>query len=69
MTAKTAIERAFEIARSGRFTRLDYLQKQLAQEGYDPSSIFGRQISKQLHALAREAKAKQADPSPMSAEP
>lgn len=37
---KTVIERAFEIARSGQFRRMDYLRKQLEKEGYDAAPLL-----------------------------
>jgi hypothetical protein len=53
---KTVLERAFDIARSGRCINVGDLIKRLHQEGYDTSQIEGNQLKKQLLRLITEAK-------------
>jgi hypothetical protein len=52
---KTALERAFELARSGRFQTVTELKKVVSREGYQASQLEGSQLSRQLMALIREA--------------
>jgi hypothetical protein len=53
---KSAIERAFELARSGRFEGTDNIKDQLKHEGYSQDQLFGSALLKQLRGLIREAK-------------
>ena len=48
---KTSLERAFELARSGMFSDLGTLERQLRDEGYAQSQLEGASIRKQLLAL------------------
>jgi hypothetical protein len=50
-----AIERAFELARSGRCVTLKQIQDCLRAEGYTHDLIVGRYLSAQLRQLMREA--------------
>ena len=52
---KTALERAFELARSGRFQTVTELKKVVSREGYQASQLEGSQLSRQLTALIRES--------------
>ena len=52
---KTSLERAFELARSGKVPSLQILQKRLASEGYTKSQIEGRVLKKQLNAIIEKA--------------
>lgn len=54
---KSCLERAFEIARSGRTPNLLYLLNQLKSEGYGPDHIQGPVLKKQLSELIEKAKA------------
>jgi hypothetical protein len=36
----SALERAFQLTRSGRIATVDDIKKQLRHEGYDVSSVF-----------------------------
>ena len=56
---KTALERAFDIARAGRCATVSDLVKCLIQEGYSAEQIEGHQIKKQLSRLMQEAKTAQ----------
>jgi hypothetical protein len=53
----TALERAFQLARSGRMTTLDDIKMQLKQEGYDERVVAdgGRLLMTQLRELIKAA--------------
>jgi hypothetical protein len=53
----TALERAFQLARSGRPKSIDDIKRELAKEHYSSGQISGNAIKKQLLALIREAQA------------
>lgn len=46
--SKTALERAFDLARSGRFLTVSALKKAVADEGYARSQLDGPALSRQL---------------------
>jgi hypothetical protein len=50
------LERAFELAKSGRYDNLHQLKADLRAEGYITDSITGRQFTKQLGDLIRTAR-------------
>jgi hypothetical protein len=52
----TAVERAFQLAKSGVCLSVADLKKQLRLEGYATTQIVGRTISKQLRALIEAAR-------------
>lgn len=52
----TALERAFQIAKSGTCASVADLKKQLRAEGYSIAQVTGRVLSKQLDALIRGAR-------------
>jgi hypothetical protein len=54
-TRKTALERAFELARSGECINLPALIKRLDNEGYSGNQIEGPQLKKQLAGLIERA--------------
>ena len=58
---KTTLERAFEIARSGKTADLTDLRKQLKQEGYVVAQVEGSSIARQLRALMRSAVGSQSE--------
>lgn len=64
---KTALERAFELARSGRFQTVTELKKLVIREGYQASQLEGSQLSRQLAALIRESNV--LPPEPVEPEP
>ena len=47
----TALERAFELARSGTYSSVSEIKAKLNFEGYYGDQITGRQLAKQLGAL------------------
>ena len=53
---KTALERAFELARSGRCLDISDVKKHLQSERYDVKQIEGRALKKQLLVLMEKAK-------------
>ena len=54
---KSCLERAFEIARSGRAPNFPFLVKQLKSEGYGQDQVQGPALKKQLNALIEKARA------------
>ena len=48
---KTSLERAFELARSGMFSDLGALARQLRDEGYQQTQLEGASVRKQIRAL------------------
>lgn len=56
----TALERAFELAKSGDYATVSDLTKQLKSEGFATSQITGPSLSKQLRELCAEAVAAKA---------
>ena len=55
---KTALERAFELARSGRYLRLDQLLRRLNSEGYLGEQVTGPAVRKQLSQAIKESKSR-----------
>ena len=53
----TALERAFQLARSGHMATVDDIRKRLKQEGYDERAVAdgGRSLTTQLRGLIRAA--------------
>jgi hypothetical protein len=52
----TAMERAFDLARSGRFATLAEIMKSLSHEGYSADQIEGPLLKRQLTDLIRAAR-------------
>jgi hypothetical protein len=52
----TALERAFQIAKSGDCKSVADLKKQLQKEGYSLDKVSGWTLSKQLTALIKAAR-------------
>jgi hypothetical protein len=55
MQRMTSMERAFHLARSGRFTRLTEVVTTLDREGYSTSQIQGPLLKRQLTDLIKAA--------------
>jgi hypothetical protein len=53
----TALERAFQLARSGRPKSIDDIKRALANEHYSSGQITGNTLRKQLLTLIQEAQA------------
>jgi hypothetical protein len=52
----TAIERAFELAKTGRYLTVEEIRNRLLAEGYFAAAITGPQLSGQLKALIETAR-------------
>ena len=48
---RNALERAFELARSGEARTVSEIKKKLKSEGYSLADFVGRQLSRQLRAI------------------
>jgi hypothetical protein len=53
---KTGVERAFEMAREGRFDNVTAIKRAVAREGYETDQIVGPILRKQLRDLIRDAR-------------
>jgi hypothetical protein len=49
----SALERAFELARSGKAASIDAIRTTLKREGYGVTQLVGPQLIRQLRALIR----------------
>ena len=56
MGQRSVLERAFELARSGRFTRVSDVTRALVEDHYDISQLQGASLRRQLRALVRSAR-------------
>jgi hypothetical protein len=54
---KTSLERAFELARSGKYRTIRELIRELSSEGYSAEQVEGKQVRTQLLRLVRAPKA------------
>jgi hypothetical protein len=54
----TALERAFQLAKSGDYKSVSDIKKRLSAEGYSVAQVTGRVLSKQLDALIKAAAAR-----------
>jgi hypothetical protein len=54
---RTSLERAFELARSGRYASIDEIKQRLKAELYDQHMIEGRSLRSQLRALIAKSRA------------
>ena len=48
---KTALERAFELARTGRYPTVELIRRAISAEGYFQNQLEGRDLTRQLRAL------------------
>jgi hypothetical protein len=62
----TTLERAFQIARSGRAPTVGRIKRALADEGYDQRQIEGQSLTKQLKALINAAKSRWREPAALN---
>lgn len=53
---KTALERAFELAQSGRCLNVSDINQRLLSETFDPVFSEGKALKAQLNSLIEEAK-------------
>lgn len=52
---KTCLEMAFELARSGKFTDIDHLERSLRADGYATAQLDGPSLRRQLRAVLAAA--------------
>jgi hypothetical protein len=52
----SAVERAFQLAASGRYLTVSEIKSTLAREGYRHQLVEGRQLAKQLVAVITKAR-------------
>jgi hypothetical protein len=52
----TALERAFQLAKSGAFTSVHAIKQQLSAEGFAAAQVTGKSLAKQLNALIKAAR-------------
>ena len=52
---KTALERAFDLARSGEYSTVNRIKDRLKAEGYTMAQVDGKALTKQLRALMKDA--------------
>jgi transketolase N-terminal domain/subunit len=52
----SALERAFQLAKSGRCASVQDVKRDMKKEGYSVSQVTGRMLQKQLNALIEEAR-------------
>lgn len=52
---QTALERAFELAKSGEYSTVNVIKGKLRSEGYPLDQVDGKALTKQLRALMRDA--------------
>lgn len=53
---KTTLERAFELARSGKYTQVSDLKRDVIAEGYVKNQLDGQALSRQLLQLIRASR-------------
>ena len=52
---KTALERAFELARTGRYPTVELIRRAVSAEGYFKNQLEGRELSRQLREIIAAA--------------
>jgi hypothetical protein len=55
------LERAFELAKSGDYSSVTNIKRQLQQEGYDSAQINGPSLLRQLSKIIKTASSKRAE--------
>ena len=63
-STKTTLQRAFELARSGRFRNVPDLRRQLKRKGYQAEQVAGPALILQLRDLMRDNRAAKANRGP-----
>lgn len=56
---KTALERAFELARSGEYPTVELIKRKIAGEGYSQDQLQGATLRRQLRGLIEAARVTQ----------
>jgi hypothetical protein len=52
---KSALERAFELAREGSCSSVTHIRRRMQREGYQYEQVEGRELHRQLRALILQA--------------
>jgi hypothetical protein len=52
----SALERAFQLARSGRVAQVGHIKQQLRREGYNERAVEGPSLSSQLRNIIKIAR-------------
>jgi hypothetical protein len=65
----TELERAFQLATSGRSSSVDDIRKQLRKERYTGAHITGKALMKQLTALIQRSRVRPGEPQAQSSRP
>ena len=55
---KTALERVFELARSGRYLRLGHILQRLNDEDYSDQQVVGPVVRRQLNQAIKESRSR-----------
>lgn len=55
-TSKTPLERAFELARTGRYMTVAEVKAAMSAEGYGTEQVTGPTLMKQLRGIIAESK-------------
>ena len=55
---KTALERAFELANSGKIQSVGELRRAVSREGYTATHLEGQALGRQLAQIIRRSKAR-----------
>ena len=55
LSRATPLERAFDLARSGRFRKLEDIKRTLKSEGYSLEQLTGTSLARQLRQTMKEA--------------
>ena len=59
----SALERAFQLAKSGQVSKVEDIKPQLKREGYDASEVFlGQSLRVQLNGLIKAARVTLSEP-------
>lgn len=56
-SSKTALERAFDLARSGKYHNLTEIKQALTSEGYYANQLDGPALRRQISGLIKDARA------------
>ena len=65
----STVERAFQLAQSGRFTRVDEIKRELNREGHRGKHICGRLLMKQLNEALIRAQTTVSEATPSAGQP
>ena len=61
----TPLERAFELAKSGRLSSVSEIRRALSKEGYETTQMDGPLLRRQIMAIIKASAGGRDDPSPL----